>query len=386
MSKALTARQKEIYDNLMAQVAAKELFFFVDQRSSMQTDLRIFTYRLGGYSDWLQPDAIECRGIMFEMVDGEPVSLVCRPMEKFFNYAEVKAWQALGKAPASIGETVQDVMIKEDGSLISTFLDGGMLFVKSKASLFSDQASAANFLLLEDKKLRARLTALAEEGYTVNMEYVSPLNRIVIGYTEPHLVILNVRDNETGEYVPYEHLFADPIIRKNLVEREAIEIEDLNQFVEETYKKEGFEGYVIKTEKGFVKIKTEWYCALHRTKSSLGNNKDLFVNIATGTSDDLKQMFVEDLAALQKINAFEDAFIGHLNSLLALAESAIQELRGSSRKDFAIGLSKNLSPEYKLIFGPLMTWFSDNDKDKLASGIIDMMCKNFNNFIPDYYK
>lgn len=386
MSKALTPRQQEIYDNLIAQCAAKELFYFVDQRSSMLTDVRIFTYRLGGYSDWLEPDAIECRGIMFEMVDGKPVSLLCRPMEKFFNYAEVKAWEALGKAPASIGETVEDVMIKEDGSLISTFLDKGILFVKSKASLFSDQAAQANYLLLEDKKLRDRLTALVEEGYTVNMEYVSPNNRIVIGYTEPHLVILNIRHNETGEYVPYADMFADPIIRKYLVEREAIEITNLEQFVKETYKKEGFEGYVIKTEKGFLKVKTEWYCALHRTKGTLNNNKDLFVNIATGTSDDLKQMFSEDITALQKINDFEDAFIGHLNSLINLAESAIHELRGKSRKDFAIGLSTNLSPQYKLIFGPLMTWFVNNDREKLASGIVEMMCKNYADFIPDKYK
>lgn len=386
MSKKLTARQKEIYDNLMDLCANAPAFFFADQKTSMQMPVRIFSYRLGGYSDWLKPDAIECRGIMFQMDGDTPVSLLCRPMEKFFNYAEVKAWEALGKAPASIGEVVEDVMLKEDGSLISTYLDAGMLFVKSKGSTFSDQAAQANFLLLEDPKLRARLASLAEEGYTVNMEFVSPLNRIVIGYTEPHLVILNVRDNVTGEYVPYADLFADPILRKNLVEREAIEITDLDQFVQETYKKEGIEGYVIKTEKGFVKVKTEWYCALHRTKSSLNNNKDLFLNIATGTSDDLKQLFLEDIAALQKINAFEDAFIGHLNGLLSLAESAIVELRGKSRKDFAIGLSKNLSPEYKLIFSPLMTWFTDNDREKLAAGIVDMMCKNYEQFIPDYYK
>lgn len=376
-----------LYQNLMAVCEGSENFYFVDQVTPMQTRVRIFTYRLGGYTDWLKPDAVECRGIMFEMSDKDkPLALLCRPMEKFFNYSELLAWQKLDKNTIPLGDSVVDVMIKEDGSLISTFLDAGYLAVKSKASVKSDQAMQAYALIARDPVFSARLTELAKDGYTVNMEFVSPNNRIVLGYEKPDLVILNVRNTETGEYVDYKDVFADPVLRGYLVKRENIEVTDLDQFVNETYEKEGFEGYVVKTDKGFVKIKTNWYVNLHRTKDSLNNNKALFLNIVENTVDDLKQLFIEDVVALKKIDAFETLFLDKLNALVALANQKIDENKGKSRKDFAIALSADLTPSGKLVFGPLMKWFEDTDQQKLVDRIIEMMVKNFTQFIPDEYK
>ncbi|QDH49134.1 RNA ligase [Pantoea phage Phynn] len=375
-----------LYQNLMTVCEEVEHFYFVDQVTPMQTQVRIFTYRLGGYSDWLRPGALECRGIMFEMKDGKPVSLLCRPMEKFFNYSELVAWQKLDKNPIQLGDSVLDVMIKEDGSLISTFLDAGYLGVKSKASVKSDQAMQAYALIAQDPALSARLTELAKDGYTANMEFVSPNNRIVIGYEKPALVILNVRNNETGEYVDYKDLFADPVLRGYLVEKARIEIDDLDQFVKESYRQTGFEGYVIRTDKGFVKIKTDWYVALHRTKDSINNNKQLFLNIAENTVDDLKQLFIDDMVALKKIDAFETLFLDSLNTLVTLANEKVAANKGKSKKDFAIALSADMTPYGKLVFGPLMKYYEETDQQKLVDRIIDLMVKNFTQFVPDEYK
>ena len=87
----LTKNQKTLFDQLMKLCNESECFYFIDQKTVMQTNVRIFNYRMASYSDWLKPGALECRGIMFVMDGDTPVKLASRPMEKFFNYAEVKA-------------------------------------------------------------------------------------------------------------------------------------------------------------------------------------------------------------------------------------------------------------------------------------------------------
>lgn len=382
----LTKNQKTLFNQLMKLCNETECFYFIDQKTVMQTHVRIFNYRMASYSDWLKPGALECRGIMFAMDGDTPVKLVSRPMEKFFNYAEVKAWEALKEAPVTIGDTVVDVMIKEDGSLISTFCDSGYLGVKSKASVQSEQAMDAMSVIQSNRALFDRLTELVVDGFTVNMEYVAPTNRIVIGYQDPAVVILNIRNNDTGEYVPYQDIFADAVLRPYLVEREKIEITDLDAFIADAYTKEGFEGYVIKTNKGFIKAKTNWYVNLHRTKDSITNNKDLFLNIVENTVDDLKQLFLDDVYSLKKIDAFETLFLDSLNNLSAKAFKAIEDTKGLSRKDYAIKLSSDLTPEGCIIFGPMMRYFDDTDKQKLVDNIVSLMVKNYEQFIPEEYK
>lgn len=382
----LSENIQKLYNDLISLTFNNENFFFTDQVTPMQTKVRIFNYRLAGFSDWQLPGALECRGIMFKMDEDKPVSLLSRPMEKFFNYAEVKAWEKLNGSPASIGDVIESVMIKEDGSLISTFDDSGYLGLKSKGSIQSEQSSDAMTLIYAHSNLRTRLYELATTGYTVNMEYVSEKNRIVIGYDTPQLIILNVRNNETGEYVPYHSLFGDPILRNYLVKQENVEIINLDEFVKEVYNMTGIEGYVVKTNKGFVKIKTEWYVNLHRTKDSINSNKDLFLNIAENTIDDLKQLFLEDVISLKKIDAFETMFLSRLNDLISLAFRRVEENKGKSRKDFAIALSSDLTPDGRIIFGPLMKYYVETDKEKLVKNIIDMMAKNYSDFIPDEYK
>lgn len=382
----LTKKTQALFDALMKLCSENECFYFIDQKTVMQTKVRIFNYRMANYTEWLKPGALECRGIMFAMEDDKAVKLISRPMEKFFNYAEVKAWEALKESPVTIGDVVIDVMIKEDGSLVSTFCDSGYLGVKSKASVQSEQAMDAMSVIQSERELFDRLTELTRDGFTTNMEYVAPNNRIVIGYQQPAVVILNIRNNETGEYVDYQDIFADGALRPFLVQREKIEITDLDAFIKDAYTKEGFEGFVIKTDKGYVKAKTNWYVNLHRTKDSITNNKDLFLNIVENTVDDLKQMFSSDIYSLKKIDAFETMFLNSVNRLSAKAMQAIEDTKGKSRKDYAITLSADLTPDGRIIFGPMMRYFDDTDKQKLIDNIVAIMAKNHEQFIPEEYK
>src|SRR5699024_414077 len=115
----------------------KGKFFYTDFVSPFETKFRIFSYNYASYSDWLLDDALECRGIMFEMDADGPVRIAARPMEKFFN---------LGENPLTMDINMDEValvMTKADGSLVSTYMDQTNIAFKSKGSIKSSQAAEA---------------------------------------------------------------------------------------------------------------------------------------------------------------------------------------------------------------------------------------------------
>lgn len=125
----------ELYDNLMKLCAESEKgkFFYTDFVSPFETKFRIFSYNYASYSDWLLDDALECRGIMFEMDADGPVRIAARPMEKFFN---------LGENPLTMDINMDEValvMTKADGSLVSTYMDQTNIAFKSKGSIKSSR-------------------------------------------------------------------------------------------------------------------------------------------------------------------------------------------------------------------------------------------------------
>ena len=81
---------QEHYANLMTLCEGDSPFYYVDQNRD-STVYRIFTYQLASYSDFLLPDARECRGHMFEIdKDGNAVRCASMPPTKFFNLHEVE--------------------------------------------------------------------------------------------------------------------------------------------------------------------------------------------------------------------------------------------------------------------------------------------------------
>lgn len=369
----------ELYNNLMALCNNSERgkFFFVDDMSATGKTYRIFSYNYTSYSDWLLPDALECRGIMFEMDKETPIRIASRPMEKFFNYGENPMTMDLDLSEVSY------LMVKEDGSLISTYLDHGIVRFKSKGSLKSEQAIAAQSIILDlnHRDLADRCHELALKGFTLNFEYVSPTNRIVLPYQEKRLVLLNVRDNISGEYITYEDLYKDPVLRKYLVNvYDASEL-DINEIKKMT----DIEGFVAVMSDGRrFKIKTDWYVALHTTRDSLASSEKLFTAIIEGASDDLKSMYKDDEFSFTKIEAFEEAYLSMLSKSITLVTDTYELLRGKSRKDYAIEAQTiTKKAQMPFLFSILMDqYLGDTDPDKMIAKINSAFMKNHSLFIP----
>lgn len=369
----------ELYDNLMKLCAESEKgkFFYTDFVSPFETKFRIFSYNYASYSDWLLDDALECRGIMFEMDADGPVRIAARPMEKFFN---------LGENPLTMDINMDEValvMTKADGSLVSTYMDQTNIAFKSKGSIKSSQAAEALQVFKQEHRIafRERVTEITEAGYTCNMEYVAPTNRIVLPYQERDLILLNVRHNETGEYIPYRDLFKDAALRPFLVEAyDPATIENVRDMKE-------IEGFVYELADGRkFKVKTEWYCALHHTKDSVNNNQRLFEVVVAGGADDVIAMFTGDDYAREKVNAFTIAHLDYLSNTLGLLLDAQKQLAGKDRREFAIK-GQELCKPYPGLFSVLMnTYQRPQETEQTIAQINNVFLKNHKLYIPVDYQ
>jgi len=327
--------QVTLWHDLMRLVNESEAFYFADQQNGDDW-FRIFNYRLANYTEFTRPNGTECRGHTFriseEGYDAQPVALVSLPMEKFWNLYECPATMDLDLT------TVTDIWHKMDGSLISTYLDSnGTMFLKSKGSLASDQALAAMAWLSWHPEFEAALHAWVSTGYTVNMEWCAPDNRIVIGYEEEGLRILNVRNNVTGEYVDQytvEDAFGELAVDSVDVNQDFLTIPE---FIDMIPDMQQIEGFVVLLESGQrVKIKTLWYLALHRTKDNINSPRRLFEAVLEEATDDMRTLFHDDPLAIKTIQEMEEFVAEKYNHMVDTVERFYERNKDLERKEYAI--------------------------------------------------
>jgi RNA ligase len=331
----MNAYQTKLYEDLMALVQSSEAFYFVDQES-YGTMYRIFLYRLASYTDFCQPSALECRGITFQ-IEGEgynafPIRLAAMPMEKFFNLYENPFTMDLDLTQIDM---IED---KADGSLISTFTGlSGDLRLKTKGSLASDQAIAAMNWLNDQPNFESELQQLANYGYTINMEWVAPDNRIVLGYDTPELRVLNIRNHEDGSYCDRSEL--DPAVYPEIYSRwtKRVETDDPVSFVASVPDMTGIEGFVVRLKSGQrVKIKTAWYLALHHTKDNINSPRRLFEAVLEEATDDMRSLFHDDPLAIQTIEEMERFVEEKYNHMVDTVERFYERNKHLERKEYAI--------------------------------------------------
>lgn len=353
-------------------------FYFVDQVNEVGSNVRIFGYRIVQYSDWLKENALEARGIMFNIDDENNPILLCRPMKKYFNLNENPFTSNLNINNLAI------LMDKADGSLVSFYQDKNILLCKTKMSCHSEQAIAAKALMLNVNyaDLYERVKELTQNGYTVNFEYVSPNNRIVLFYPEQKLILLNVRDNETGEYVPYNEIYADGVLRKYLVPSVDLKTINARSFVRDTLRLSDMEGYVgILRDGTWFKLKTRWYSTLHKTKEDLMTPEKTLIAIANGVYDDLYSLVSSDAEKAYLDKALK-IFTGFLDNSIKTLNSLYSQNRGLERKEFAINGQTALKDQMYL-FNVYMRMFDGLEMDKLVDVLAQTFIKHVSQFKGD---
>lgn len=362
----MNAYQQSLYNELMALTKNNEAFYFADQILEGKT-YRIFNYRLASYTDFLVPSAMECRGHMFEIdptVGDEngydmAIRLAALPMSKFFNLNENPSTMNLDLSK------IKEIQVKADGSLMSTYIHptnnkyGEELRLKSKGSLSSDQALAAMKWLKTQPEFEDLLWLVTGAGYTVNLEWCSPEHRIVLGYMEPHLKVLNARSIKTGEYKSHSYLvkmFGEDHVIKN------IETPDPTAFIATVPEmQDDIEGFVVTLDSGLrFKIKTAKYLSLHHAKDSINNPRRLFEAILDEGIDDLRSLFYTDPVAIKMIDEMQKK-VDHLyNHMVKLVETFYEDNKHLDRKDYAI---KGQAELERMFFGLAMNKYVGKDPE-----------------------
>ena len=312
-----------LFENLMSLCDNKETgFYYVDQTYSEDNHLyRIFSYRLGGsYTNWLLPDAMNCRGTMFRK-EGEIWKLVCLPMPKCFRLRENPIILEQESSLTNI-----DFFLKLDGSLISTFIDANNnIGVKSKTSLNSPHSKVAK-QLLNDTLSYYNITKEMCEHNTYNFELCSsdPIMRVVIKYDVTKLVLLNSRSLSTG--IVYHN--------RDLLMFQQTSINNIEEFLETQTNIEGVIGYDFSSNVSF-KMKTKWYDELHYSKTKF--NEDSVISLfLMDKLDDYRSMHYDDVGMMQKIDYVLTIIEPLYNTIISNVEDFYEKNKNLPRKDFAV--------------------------------------------------
>lgn len=148
------------------------------------------------------------------------------------------------------------------------------------------------------------------------------------------IILLNVCENEMGEYILYDDIYKDVIFCLYLVEWYEI---DRFKWIEEVKNVENIEGYVVVMKDGFYfKIKFDWYVFFYSIKSLLDNLEKLFKIIIDGVLDDFKVMYVDDEYLYRKIEVFEMIYLKYLDWVLFLVFDCYNKYCGKDRKIYVM--------------------------------------------------
>jgi hypothetical protein len=97
-----------------------------------------------------------------------------------------------------------------------------------------------------------------------------------------------------------------------------------------------------------TKIKSEWYCDLHRTKDLLGFEKDVINIILTDKSDDLIPLL--DEKDKNDFLEYQDSILQDINRLALMVSLDVTEYAKMNQKEFALHVMGNHKDKSKFYF------------------------------------
>lgn len=360
------------YEQALELCSGEESPFYESKMVVDGFNVSVFNYRLAQYKDFAYPipekpelKGYEMRGLTF--VFNEDGSLFNRYvlLEKFFN---------LNQVPESLYSVVKNYKIKfvnnkEDGSIASFVkLPNGKIVGKSKMGFDNDQADGINRVYKTNKEVKSLVDWALNNNIVPIFEYVAPNNRIVLRYPSEELILLRLRDNDTGKHIDIrDHLDKVGSVRVAPFEDE---IQSLDQLIELTATQVDKEGSIVTCEDEmgrdfFFKIKTPWYCSRHGLLTEDLYREHIIIGyILDDKIDDILGQVPEDeKEAHERINKIINIVKKAISDKVSEIEKAYEQFvkSGISKKDYAINQRKN-NPN----FGFVMNMVKADDLRKMS--------------------
>lgn len=337
----------EHIDDVLPSLAGRDEFVIANKG-----DYTVIDYRYALVDSFEDPIRKECRGLKFAP-DGR---LIARPLHKFFNYGEKPESSNLDfSLPHAVVEKMDGSMIHPCQLAASPFDAGGLRFMTRMG--VTDVAKAAENHFLNETLAHA-LCVVIDDGYTPVFEYVGPDNRIVEEYAEPKLVLLQVRDMLTGEYLNAIGVADTHRLLTHNKDGERIhpwlELAPSyaafagDQDIAAVYARSKGEGVIVQfaaPDQLFVKIKTEEYRRLHRLRDNVAREHDLVRLILDGSLDDCLPLF--DVATAAKVQDYADTVLKAIRKAVMQVRSIVLTGEELDQKTFATQHVANLSAPMK---------------------------------------
>lgn len=281
----------------------------------------------------------ECRGIIFDTATGD---IIRRPFHKFFNVNEREETMA-DNIDLSKSHVIMD---KLDGSMIAPFIVNGQLIWGSKMGK-TDMTGPVEEFVKNNLDYEKFARWCISRGETPIFEWCSRKQRIVLDYPEDRLILTAVRHMQSGNYAPLAHLRSSTT---NVSTKETyislVHVFDpqtnMDEFINYVKTLVDTEGFVMDFGGHKVKLKCDWYVALHKAKEAILKDYNIVELILDNLLDDVKaHLPVEDRDRLTQFETnFNNALMNVVRSIVPRLIAINQD--GQSRKDFALGEAQKL--------------------------------------------
>ncbi len=252
----------------------------------------------------------ETRGICYDPDTG---CIISRPFHKFFNVGEREDTQA---DDINLSD-LHHMLDKLDGSMIRTIFPVGGLLWGTRAGVTDVSEQARRYIEYIQPKIDyiGFGNEMADNGYTLMFEWCTRKNRIVLDYPEDRLVLTGMRINREGQYVTYSSMI-DIASRFGIPYVETIGSSnvDMREFQSTVKSMTGVEGYVVAFQDGHrVKIKSDEYVLIHRSKDELRFEKNAIRIVLENKIDDVCPHLQKD--DRDRLLKFADDMNTHITTL-----------------------------------------------------------------------
>jgi RNA ligase len=277
--------------------------------------------------------------------------LLSRPYHKFFNVGEQIETQS-DLVASALQDRSFKFLEKLDGSMVRPVLIDNKLRFATKMG-FTDVAAQVDSYLDSmgyiGKIIRGFCYDCINCDMTPIFEWCSRNQRIVVDYPEDMLVLTAVRDNVEGAYIEpatvidyYNASSQDTSVIRHVTSLFPAEVA-FSEVQTALNDNDTSEGIVVRFDNGhMLKMKTDWYCQLHRSKDIASRTHDVVQCILTDVIDDLKSNLVGH--DRERVDNLERRINDHVMELVSGVNGFIADNRqiyGASKKDFALRLQNH---------------------------------------------
>lgn len=319
----------EISD-VLPHIEGRDEFIVAERRGH-----KIVNYVVAKEDSFDDPVRRECRGLVFNHKN----KLISRPFHKFFNINEKEETQE-NKINLSLPHTVTE---KVDGSMIRPLLFNGCFRLGTKMGVTDVANNAEKWLFAQPdvKEKQHYMIHLANKGLTPIFEWISPKNRIVLRHKEENLILLAIRDNASGSYLPLDEEAPFDLVPVYGG------ISSINDYVSKVRVQQEREGDVIHFSDGHkVKIKTDWYVRIHKILDKVRFERNIVDLVIKNELDDAISGLPEK--ERERIKKYEKKFWLKFNEKIEKLKSIYKESQKyETRKEIAVNYAQQLEKNEK---------------------------------------